>query len=134
MFAKKYIFETKKTRTKRVLRSTLILGLLSLTSFVLLCIYIPTYAETQNEVSTETFFERSPDLIAVFTGGTGRIDYTLKKAEKHPSAKIFITGVYAKNNLEMLLEKQGKNISVDDYLSQESHHICLLYTSPSPRD
>ena len=127
MFAKKYIFETKKTRTKRVLRSILIFGLLSLTSFVLLCVYIPTFADKQNQISAEAFFERSPDLIAVFTGGTGRIDYTLKKAKKHPSAKIFITGVYAKNNLEILLEKQGHNISIDDYLGQESHHIELDY-------
>lgn len=127
MFAKKYIFETKTTRTKRVIRSIFILGLLSITSFVLLCAYIPIYAEKQNELSAEVFFERSPDVIAVFTGDTGRIDYTFKKAEKYPSAKIFITGVYAKNNLEILLKKQGQNISIEDYLEQESHHIELDY-------
>jgi uncharacterized SAM-binding protein YcdF (DUF218 family) len=96
-------------------------------SFTLLCIYIPIYAEKQNEATAQAFFKRSPDLIAVFTGDTGRIDYTLKKAEKYPSAKIFITGVYAKNNLKILLKKQGKDISVDDYLEQESHHIELDY-------
>ncbi|MDP7320488.1 MAG: ElyC/SanA/YdcF family protein [Bacteriovoracaceae bacterium] len=98
-----------------------------MTSFILLCIYIPIYAQEQNNISEEVFFKRSPDLIAVFTGDTGRIDYTFKKAEKYPSAKIFITGVYAKNNLEILLRKQGNNISVDDYLEQESHHIELDY-------
>ncbi len=96
-------------------------------SFVLICIYIPIYAEEQNVIAEQMFFQRSPDLIVVFTGDTGRIDYTLKKAEKYPSAKIFITGVYAKNNLEILLKKQGKNISIDEYVEQQSHHIELDY-------
>lgn len=127
LFAKKYIFETKTTKTKRILKSILILLTCGLTSFILLCIYIPNFAKKQNELAKEAFFERSPDIIAVFTGDTGRIAYTLEKAEKYPSAKIFITGVYAKNNLEILLEKQGKNISIEDYLEQESHHIELDY-------
>lgn len=127
MFTKKYIFETKNTKAKRLLRSFFILIFLGITSFTLLCIYIPIYAEKQNQISAESFFQRSPDVIAVFTGDSGRIDYTFKKAEKYPSARIFITGVYAKNNLEILLKKQGKGISVEDYLEQESHHIELDY-------
>lgn len=127
MFTRKYVFETRKTRTKRIFQSIVITSSLICVSFILLCIYIPIYAEKQNEATAQAFFKRSPDLIAVFTGDTGRIDYTFKKAEKHPSAKIFITGVYAKNNLKILLKKQGKDISVDDYLEQESHHIELDY-------
>lgn len=127
MFAKKYIFETKRTKTKRVLHSFLIFIFLAFTSFALLCIYIPQYAQDQNDISQGIFFERSPDVIAVFTGDTGRIDYTLKKAGKYPSAKIFITGVYARNNLEILLKNQGKDLSIEDYLEQESHHIELDY-------
>jgi hypothetical protein len=88
---------------------------------------MPIYAYNQNEITEQAFFKRSPDVIAVFTGDIGRIDYTLKKAEKHPSAKIFITGVYAKNSLKTLLLSQGKNISVDEYLEQESHHIEIDY-------
>jgi len=102
-------------------------SLLILISFLLLCLYIPIYAEKQNEASGQAFFQRSPDVIAVFTGGVGRIDYAFKKAEKNASSKIFITGVYAKNNLEILLRKQGKDISIDDYLNEESHHIELDY-------
>lgn len=96
-------------------------------SFILLTVYLPIYAEKENEKSNQAFFGRSPDVIAVFTGDTGRLDYTFKLAEKYPSAKIFITGVYAKNNLEILLKKQGQDISVDDYLEQESHHIEIDY-------
>lgn len=127
MFTKKYIFETKTTRTKRILQSVLIGSFVSFVSFILLCIYLPIFAENQNEISEQAFFQRSPDVIAVFTGDIGRISHTFKKAEKYPSAKIFITGVYAKNNLEILLKKQGKNISVDEYLEEESHHIELDY-------
>lgn len=94
---------------------------------ILLCIYIPIFAEEQNEITSQALYQKSPDVIAVFTGDIGRIDYTLKKAEQYPSAKVFITGVYAKNSLSTLLRKQGKEISIDDYLSQESHHIELDY-------
>lgn len=88
---------------------------------------MPIFAANQNEIAAQAFYKRSPDVIAVFTGDIGRIDYTLKKAEKHPSAKIFITGVYAKNSLKTLLQKQGKDISVAEYLEQESHHIQIDY-------
>ncbi len=127
MFSKKYIFETKTTRSKRIIRTIIIFLSLSFISFVLLCVYIPTYAEKQNEITSQAFFQRSPDLIVTFTGDSGRIDYTLKKAQEYPSAKVFITGVYAKNSLEILLKKQGKNISIEEYLEQESHHIELDY-------
>lgn len=127
MFYKKYIFETRSTRSQRILRTFLISLLGLFVFFILLCLYIPIYASNQNEISEQAFFQRSPDIIAVFTGDTGRIDYTLKKAEKYPSAKIFITGVYAKNSLKTLLLKQGINISVEDYLKEEGHHIELDY-------
>lgn len=127
MFTKKYIFETKNTRAKRMFVSLFILTSILFTSFILLCIYIPIYAQQQNELAEQYFFKRSPDVIAVFTGDMGRIDHTLKKAERHPSAKIFITGVYAKNSLATLLKKQGNNISLDSYLNQVGHHIELDY-------
>lgn len=127
MFTKKYIFETRNTRAKRVIQTFIFLSLSTLVSFVLLCIYFPIYAQKQTELSKQMFFQKSPDVIAVFTGDTGRLDYTFKKAEKYPSAKIFITGVYAKNNLEILLKKQGRDISVDQYLDLESHHIEIEY-------
>lgn len=127
MFTKKYIFETRTTRSKRIFQTAVFLSLTGVVSFVLLCIYLPIYAEEQSELARKVFYQRSPDVIAVFTGDTGRLDYTFKKAEAHPSANIFITGVYAKNNLEILLKKQGKNISVEDYIESESHHIEIEY-------
>ena len=127
MFTKKYVFETRYTRSKRLLRNVF----LALVGFVIACmlltIYLPMFAKKQNTLSAKAFFQKSPDVIAVFTGDAGRIDHALKLAEKHPSAKLFITGVYVKNNLKTLLQKQGTGLSVEEYLEQESHHIEIDY-------
>lgn len=127
MFSKKYVFETKYTRTRRTIINLLLMTFFFLFSIFLLCIYIPRYANNHAEKTESTFYQKAPDVIAVFTGDKGRIDYAFKMAEKYPSVKIFITGVYAKNNLTTLLRKQGKDISVDEFLEQESHHIELDY-------
>lgn len=127
MFSKKYVFETRYTRSKRVLRNAFLAFLAFIMACFLLTIYLPMYAKKQNQISAKYFYQKSPDVIAVYTGDEGRIDQALKLAEKHPSSKIFITGVYVKNSLKTLLEKQGKNISVEEYLEQESHHIEIDY-------
>lgn len=127
MFYKKYVFESKRTRSARFLNSLLAITIISTSVITLLCIYIPQFAQDQNEIAGQAFFKRTPDVIAVFTGDSGRIDYTFKKAEKYPSAKVFITGVYSKNTLKTLLHRQGKNLSVEEFLDQESHHIELDY-------
>ncbi|MEX0798474.1 MAG: YdcF family protein [Bacteriovoracaceae bacterium] len=127
MFSKKYVFETRYTRSKRMARNIF----LSLGAFCLACalltIYLPIYAQKQNEMSKEAFYQKSPDMIVAFTGDAGRIDYALKLGEQYPSARVFITGVYVKNTLRTLLEKQGTNLSVEEYLEQESHHIEIDY-------
>ena len=86
-----------------------------------------TFAKDQNQVASEAFFKKSPDLIAVYTGDSGRLDYTFNKVEKYPSAKVFISGVYAKNSLKTLIAKQGTNLSVEEFIEQESHHVQLDY-------
>jgi uncharacterized SAM-binding protein YcdF (DUF218 family) len=127
MFSKKYTFETKDTRSRRLMRN-LFFGIVSFCiSFVLLCIYLPIFAKDQNQVALEAFFKKSPDLIAVYTGDSGRLDYTFNKVEKYPSAKVFISGVYAKNSLKTLIAKQGTNLSVEEFIEQESHHVQLDY-------
>jgi uncharacterized SAM-binding protein YcdF (DUF218 family) len=96
-------------------------------AFFLLCVYLPTYAKEQNEITKLAFFKKSPDLIAVYTGDSGRLDYTFKKIEMYPSSKVFISGVYAKNNLKTLVDKQGRDISVEEFLRTEGHHIEIDY-------
>jgi uncharacterized SAM-binding protein YcdF (DUF218 family) len=127
VFSKKYVFETRYTRNRRVFRNMLLVGTSMLMALVLLAIYMPIYAKKQKELAQQIFFEKAPDVIAVFTGDSGRIAYTLNKAKNYPSAKVFISGVYARNNLRILLEKQGRNLSVDDFIQQESHHVELDY-------
>ncbi|MCT4640948.1 MAG: YdcF family protein [Bacteriovoracaceae bacterium] len=92
-----------------------------------MCLYLPYYSEDQNELTQKGLFNRAPDLISVYTGDRGRLDYTFKKINKYPSTKVLISGVYAKNSLKTLLHKQGKDISVKDYLEKEAHHIELDY-------
>lgn len=92
-----------------------------------MCVYITIFATRQNNITKEALFLKAPDVIAVFTGDAGRIDYAFKLAEQYPSAKVFISGVHAKNSLKTLLLQQGKGISVEDFLEQESHHIELDY-------
>jgi uncharacterized SAM-binding protein YcdF (DUF218 family) len=127
MFSKKYTFETKHTRSRRLMRNIFFGVVTFCISFVLLCIYLPIYAKDQNEIAKQAFYQKSPDLIAVYTGDSGRLDYTFKKIEKYPSAKLFISGVYSKNSLRTLIAKQGKNLSLEEFIEQESHHIELDY-------
>lgn len=127
MFDKKYVFETKYTRSKRRYRNSFLLFALLCTTYVLISIYIPIFAQKENERSAQAFYQKSPDVIAVYTGDSGRLDYTFKKADKYPSSKIFISGVYSKNNLMTLLKNQGTGLSVEEFLEQESHHIELEY-------
>ena len=94
-FSKKYVFETRYTRNRRLLRNIFLIGTSFVMGLVVLCIYLPIYAHQQKELAQQMFFEKAPDVIAVFTGDSGRIAYTLDKAKKYPSAKIFISGVYA---------------------------------------
>lgn len=127
MFSRKYVFESRQTRTRRILRNLSLLLFLFTLTFSLLCIYLPIYAENSNEVTKLAFFKKSPDVIAVYTGDFGRLDYTFKKIDKYPSTKVFISGVYSKNNLKTLLDKQGRGISVEEFIKQESHHIDIEY-------
>lgn len=127
MFGKKYVFETKSTRTKRFLLNSFVVFLIACTFIFITCLFLPYYAYDQNELVSKVFFKKAPDLISVYTGDVGRLDYTFKLANKYPSSKVLISGVYAKNSLTTLLKKQGKGISVDEYLENESHHIELDY-------
>jgi uncharacterized SAM-binding protein YcdF (DUF218 family) len=107
MFQRKYIFETRSTRFRRLLASALVLLVLSLAITTTFIVYIPIYARMQKGRAAGAFFQKSPDAIAVFTGDKGRIAYALEITKRNPSAKLFISGVYAANSFQTLIEKQG---------------------------
>jgi uncharacterized SAM-binding protein YcdF (DUF218 family) len=128
MFEKKYVFETKSTRHKRILFNSFVAFIGMLISFATLSVYLPIYAKNQKEITSQALYQKAPDVIAVFTGDSGRIAYALELAKTFPSAKIFITGVYAKNSLETLIKSQTNElVSVDEFLNKLSHHVDLDY-------
>jgi len=113
MFKRKYIFETDRTRLVRYLKNSSILFIIlfvfySLFSFVFLYV-----SNKENQISEAQFYNRSPDLISVFTGHFGRIPYALKKAKEYKQSKIFITGVYARNTVDTLLKPHADNFGID---------------------
>lgn len=116
---RKYVFETKRTRLRRLLLSgaTLFLAVLAFT--VTFIVYIPVYAKMQKGRAAGAFYQKSPDAIAVFTGDKGRIAYALDILKKNPSTKLFISGVYAANSVQTLMERQANPIDDQDVASMQ---------------
>ncbi len=93
---------------------------------------------TSNKLDAETkehFFKRSPDLIAVFTGDSGRIKFALDKSKEYKQPNLFITGVYSKNTVKTILntlgiedEKLNTNHFELDYLAQNTlENVIFTY-------
>jgi uncharacterized SAM-binding protein YcdF (DUF218 family) len=123
MFLKsKYVFESKNTRMYRQIKNVLIilLSLFFAYSFVCSIILLESRNETKN--SKATFVLTPPDLIVVFTGGTGRIEYAVKKALEFKQPNVFITGVHEKNSVKTLINPIIPN-------AEETEHIELDYTA-----
>src|SRR5215210_7535606 len=98
MFGRKYTFESKTTRLKRIFIGVGSVSLITLALIISFIVYIPIYAKMQKGRAAGAFFQKSPDAIAVFTGDRGRIAYALDIMTKNPSAKLFISGVHAANS------------------------------------
>lgn len=128
MFGRKYTFETKSTRLRRVLISGAFLAGLTLALVVTFIIYIPIYAKMQKGRANGAFFQKSPDAIAVFTGDKGRIAYAMELLKKNPTSKLFISGVHAANSFETLLSKQAIPTTTEE-LSDAGMQIDLDYES-----
>ena len=116
MFGRKYTFESKSTRLRRLIISGAFLASLTIALIVSFLIYIPIYAKMQKGRANGAFYQKSPDAIAVFTGDKGRIAYALDLLKKNPSSKLFISGVHAANSLKTLVNKQApeENDEVED--------------------
>lgn len=119
MFSRRYTFETKSTRFRRLIASGTILVVLFLAISASFLAYIPIYARLQKGKAAGAFYQKSPDAIAVFTGDKGRIAYAIELLNKNPSSKLFISGVYAANSFKTILENQvnpatGQNFRIDE--------------------
>lgn len=128
MFGRKYTFETKSTRLRRLAISGAFLSGLAIALMVTFIIYIPIYAKMQKGRANGAFFQKSPDAIAVFTGDKGRIAYAMELLKKNPTSKLFISGVHAANSFQTLLAKQSIPTTTDE-LSAAGMQVDLDYES-----
>lgn len=126
MFSRKYVFEVKKTRYLRYFKNVLTYSCLFLIIYSLFCGIFIIVSDNENTMADQTFFKKSPDLIAVFTGDLGRIPFALKKAYEYKESKLFITGVYSKNSIKTILENYHSEYKIDaakleiDYLARNT--------------
>lgn len=128
MFGRKYVFESKSTRLRRLLVGGAFLSAISLALLITFIVYIPIYAKMQKGRAAGAFFQKSPDAIAVFTGDKGRIAYAMELLKKNPTSKLFISGVYAANSFQTILNKQGSP-STNAELSAAGMQVDLDYES-----
>lgn len=133
MFGRKYTFESKSTRVRRLLISGGFLAGLTAALLITFIIYIPIYAKMQKGRANGAFFQKSPDAIAVFTGDKGRIAYAMELLKKNPTSKLFISGVHAANSFETLLSKQAIPTTTDE-VADAGMQIDLDYESKNTFD
>ena len=71
----------------------------------IICLSIIKTAEEENKFTTTRLYKSSPDLIVVPTGDFGRIPKAIELAKNIQLSHIFITGVYQKNSVDMIMPK-----------------------------
>ena len=129
MLGKKYTFESKTTRIRRLLISGVFLFVLAVGVVGSFIIYIPIYAKMQKGRAAGAFYQKSPDAIAVFTGDSGRISHALELLRKNPSSKLFISGVHAANSFKTLIEKQASPSTGGEVVNNVGMQVDLDYES-----
>ncbi|WP_408097754.1 YdcF family protein [Peredibacter sp. HCB2-198] len=128
MFGRKYTFESKTTRLRRLLLSGVFLACLTIALLVSFIVYIPIYAKMQKGRADGAFYQKSPDAIAVFTGDKGRIAYAMDLLKKNPTSKLFISGVHTANSVQTLINKQS-NDSAAPEINEPGVQVDLDYES-----
>jgi uncharacterized SAM-binding protein YcdF (DUF218 family) len=98
----------------------ILLSLFLAYTFVCSILLLDARNETKN--AKTKFVQTPPDLIVVFTGGVGRIEFAVKKAREFRQPNVFITGVNEKNSVQTILDP----INVPN---KESEHFDLDYTA-----
>lgn len=102
--------------------------------YLSLCFYFVRTAGQLNEASSDFFYKRRPDLIAVFTGDAGRIQYALEKSVELKQPNLFITGVYSKNTVNSIIKTLGISQEINtmhlelDYQAQNTlENVIFTY-------
>ena len=86
------------------------------------CAILLLDARNEGKNAKSTFVQTPPDLIVVFTGGPGRIEFAVKRAQEFKQANVFITGVHEKNSVRTLMTPIAPE-------APETDHIELDYTA-----
>ncbi|MGZ3788486.1 MAG: YdcF family protein [Bacteriovorax sp.] len=118
----KYVFESKTTKMYRHLKGVLVILLSIFLTYTFICSILLLDARNETKNAKTTFISTPPDLIVVFTGGPGRIEYAVKKAQELKQPNVFISGVYEKNSVKTLMNPINPN-------SAETDHIEIDYTA-----
>lgn len=116
----KYVFESKTTKMYRHLQGMLIVLVSIFLAYSFVCSILLLDARNETKNSKTSFILTPPDLIVVFTGGPGRIEYAIKKAQEFKQPNVFITGVHERNSVKNLIN------TIDP---QETDHVELDYTA-----
>lgn len=77
----KYMFESKSTRIYRHLASIGIIIISIFLAYTFVCSILLLDARNETKNTKAKFKTSPPDLIVVFTGGAGRIEFAIKKLE-----------------------------------------------------
>lgn len=117
----KYVFESKNTKMYRHLQSVLIIFVSIFATYSFVCSILLLDARNETKNAKASFVTTPPDLIVVFTGGPGRIEYAVKKAQEFKQPNVFITGVHEKNSVKTLINP------IDP--TEETDHIEIDYTA-----
>ncbi|MEI8346821.1 MAG: YdcF family protein [Pseudomonadota bacterium] len=116
-----YVFETRKIPYWRYLKFIAGITLSLLFFYLLVCLGIVFFAQNQNKLADIAFYNKSPDLIVVFTGDAGRIPFALKKAKEFKQSNIFITGVYYSSSVKSILTPLQISSDIDPRLFEIDH-------------
>lgn len=119
LFERKYTFESKKTRSKRYFKNTLFLMLFSIGIYTSFCLIIIAVSKYESNRSKEAFYKKSPDLIVIFTGDVGRIQFGLQKAIEYQTSQVFITGVESSNSVKTIMQFQKKDLLKKIYFDSD---------------
>lgn len=120
----KYVFESKGTRMYRHFLSAVIILVSLFLCYTFVCAILLLDARNEGKNSKTTFVQTPPDLIVVFTGAQGRIEYAVKSAQEFRQPNVFITGVHEKNSVKTIM-----NNTPSSDQTESTDHIELDYTA-----
>ena len=127
----KYVFESRKTRMFRHLQSVGVILISLFCTYTFVCTILLLDARNESKNSKAAFVQSPPDLIVVFTGGVGRIEFAVKKAQEFKQPNVFITGVNEKNSVNSLINPIDKTTNKDhfeiDYKARNTVEMLFLH-------